>query len=106
MKFVCLATAVFAQEGSGEGSGVQCTGNEVLQNSVVECHADGMRDVIDQCALENLGNVPIDAARLGGSAYNLAECQGAYNYADNTVVFESNFGQCGTIRDSTETHLT
>ena len=106
MKFLCLAATVLAQEGSGEGSGVQCSGDERLQNSVVECNADGMKVIIDQCALENLGNVPIDEARLGGSAYDLSECRGAYNYADNTLVFESNFGQCGTIRETTDTHLT
>ena len=108
MKFLFLAS-VFASD-SDEGSGTSivhvCTGDETIQSSaVVDCSADSMRVVIDKCAFDNMGNVPVDEAKLGGATYDISECGGVYSDDENTFTFESSLGSCGTQLDKDDTHM-
>ena len=108
MKFLFLAS-VFASD-SDEGSGISivhtCTGDETIQSSaIVDCSADSMRVVIDKCAFDNMGNVPVDEAKLGGATYDISECGGVYSDDENTFTFESSLGSCGTQMDKDDTHM-
>ena len=110
MKLFVLVHALVQATDSDEGSGTSithvCVGDETIQSSAqVECTSEGMRVVIDKCAFDNMGNVPVEDATLGGASYNINDCGGEYDENENTFTFESSLGSCGTSMEKDASHM-
>jgi len=73
----------------------QCNGDETIQDSsAVVCTSDAMIVTIGGCAIENLGNLDINAAMLGNDASE--DCKAAFDADANEYMFNSNIGTCNT----------